>query len=148
MNLPSLDIHDPVNHTLEGFRSYLLAIPDDQWCSGVYANDDGQRCAQGHVCHRSSEIDEMGYPVLKGSDAILALRELFQPLSQNAFLQTVGQVNNGDHPSYQQPTPRARILAALDDLIALRDAKQAAALDAVERRPLVGLDQPVALSAS
>ncbi len=136
-----IDIHDPANHTLEGFRAFFASIDESLWCSGVYANNDGQRCAQGHLCHWTDRISTEGLPILTSGETLEAGRRAFEPLSDREHCFTMGLVNNGLHLSYQQPTPRARILAALDDLILLRDARH---LDTVETRALVSFDLPVA----
>lgn len=91
--------------TLEEFRDYFAGIPEEKWCVIEIENDSGQRCAMGHlVCVGASEAFNT-----------------FRDLLGNSV--SVTSINNGDNPRFPQPTPRARILAAIDEAIKRRDLK-------------------------
>ncbi len=144
MNTP-INIHDPVNHTLEGFRAFFAAQAESRWI--IFSRDDGRgsHCAVGFTCQRASErrYYSPGYQD-EDTHTTSVLTALFTPLARRSpwGLDPIGvvtSINNGLHPDYTQLSPRARILAAIDDLIALRDAKVNAELDAIERRPLVSV---------
>lgn len=87
-------------YTVEYFLDKFEAIPEDQWCTGGLADQDGRRCAYGHCCN----IDKFGVNFTDESRALLQL----------GWYPTV--VNDGHSPRYQQPTPKQRVLAALRDL--------------------------------
>lgn len=126
MNTPS-----PV-YDLQFFRSFFAGIPDDKWCVGTRTNYRGQRCALGHL----SPVEN----AFKDTPMTQALNELFL----DGIRMYPAYVNNGFYVSYYpQSTPKARILAAIDDLIAMDEAKRDAALDAVELRPLISVDKVV-----
>lgn len=134
MNNPTYD--------LAFFRSFFSAIPEEKWT--VYNRDDGQghNCAVGHTC--DSDMLMGCLRKWKNTDMTHDLIALFAPLTVgapwgNVPIGVVTGLNNGIDPRYPQPTPRARILAAIDDLIAMEDAK----LDAVEDRELIGLSANV-----
>lgn len=129
----------PTDLSLQGFRAFFAGIPDSLWCVARLDGANGTHCARGHYGH--------------GNDAEQRLDTLFEQLRATLpesvvtlsgatryrtddNLSLIGAVNNGIHPAYQQSTPRARILAALDDLIAMEAARH----DAVETRPLVPVD--------
>lgn len=84
------------------FIAKFEAIPDEKWNIGSLKSDDGSRaCAIGHCDSQSGEAYK--------------LARLF-PEAENSHLCGAAFINDGFHPAYQQPTPKARILAALRDL--------------------------------
>lgn len=95
-----------MNYNADYFIAKFEAIPDEFWYVGNYCSkeDSDRRCALGHC----GEID--GTPTLE-TRALDCIAEKF-PIS-------VARVNDGKEDKYQQPTPKARILAFL------RDAKEA-----------------------
>lgn len=130
-----MDTHQ-TRFDIDFFISKFSAIPDERWCEADFNNKLGQSCALGHCgVLRSSEL------MFDGETDIVAVhpsraegRALWEILRCN-----IGSVNNGGNPRYQQPTPRARILAALHDA----KAKAEAALEAYEDRPLTLTPKPV-----
>ncbi len=85
------------------FHKKFAAIPDEQWC--IYVLEfDGARCALGHT---------MG-ETLYDTEETKKLRELFGGTRDS---DRPAIINNGDSCMYKQPTPKARILAALEDII-------------------------------
>lgn len=82
------------------FIAKFEAIPDEQWCVGVSYDKQERRCASGHCSVLGGEFN--------------ALNRLFPTVGFRKILPAV--INDGEDPRYQQPTPKARILAALRDL--------------------------------
>lgn len=76
--------------TVADFIAFFEAIPEERWCVGTDA-PNGVTCALGH-CPGFTWMT-LGNLLCNDTEAI----------------------NDGLHPAYQQPTPRARILAALRD---------------------------------
>ncbi len=91
-----------MNYNAQYFIDKFTAIPEDMWCRGNYELPDGRCCAGGHCGDRSN------IPVPPEAEALYSL---FWNIQTN-----VTCVNDGLDKDYQQPTPRARILAALEDI--------------------------------
>lgn len=109
--------------TVEFFIDKFKSIPEELWCVGIVKNGN-TFCAQGHCMtrwYRESGTDERE---IKGTE-IYALLDLFEKYFTvpTGYKRTaiVGNINNGDHPDYQQPTPKQRILAALYDIKKLQE---------------------------
>lgn len=92
------------------FITKLSAIPDELWCSEFFSNGEA-RCALGHLGRfgwwRESREDRD----VRGEEV-----NSFVAVLGNGDRATVERINNGDDLRYSQPTPKARILAALNDL--------------------------------
>jgi len=84
------------------FISKFEAIPEDRWITRDLADDAGRCCAFGHCGVRHVE------PGPNDSEEADALAALLQ--------HRTALINDGDTEEYQQPTPKQRILAALNDL--------------------------------
>lgn len=82
------------------FIAKLSAIPDELWCRH-YTSNTGPSCVAGHWMESGRVGDEL-----------LDLCGLFGGKSLNL----VTRINDGYDSRYQQSTPKARILAALNDL--------------------------------
>lgn len=81
--------------------------PEQIWLVGDYTNDEEtQFCALG-LC---------GARGFGWNDEARALHGLFMITFQNIEEINIGKVNDGKCTLYQQPTPKARILAALYDI--------------------------------
>lgn len=78
--------------TKQYFIDKFSAIPDELWITGNFRDKKGRCCAIGHC-----SIEGEG----------LALVDIFGVGSSSC-------INDGGDPRFQQPTPRARILAALE----------------------------------
>lgn len=139
--------------TLETFKEYFSSIPSNRWIVGDRDNGHGGHCALGHTCKAdgyawgSSSVRGPRQANTEATDALITLFGLFvgeELISTSPYpfilnpIHAVTSINNGYHPSYQQPDPRARILAAIDDLITKRDWE----LDTPERRSLVEVTKP------
>jgi hypothetical protein len=91
------------------FIAKFSAIPDELWGEGSYGNmSDGPACAMGH-CMRLDDLDGAAEHTRK-------LAALFPQANEYISGSRVIEINDGSDPRYQQPTPKARILAALADL--------------------------------
>lgn len=71
-------------------------IPESKWCIKEYTVND-QHCALGHL---GCVLGKTDTPLAKKLNRILA--------------QETPEINDGLHDDYQQPTPKERILAALN----------------------------------
>ncbi len=89
-----------MQYTIEYFKAKFQAIPEEKWCSDYYSNK-GQCCVMGHLGVRHEDWSE--------SDEATAFRELFSDQKLNEV-----SINDGRNPRFPQPTPKQRILAALD----------------------------------
>lgn len=94
-------------YTVQHFIDKFSAIPDELWCIGEFTNTDNpaQHCAYGHLGCRPDD-DEC--------EEANALDRLFR---DHKLLVTA--VNDDDGTKwtrlqFKQPTPKARILAALE----------------------------------
>lgn len=82
------------------FIKKFSAIPDKKWRDdGLFGNSNTRACALGH-CRRNGEYK-----------ALLYLFPLYKSDNTNITI-----INDGESPKYQQSTPKARVLVALNDL--------------------------------
>lgn len=93
--------------TAREFRDFFAAIPDEKWSTDVYWTDGVQCCAYGHLGVRL--VDGVT-PEFSG-DAF----EFRRLGAQHGIMWAC--VNDRWHADRQEPTPKARILAALDEII-------------------------------
>lgn len=117
-----------VNYFIKKFK----AIPDKDWTTGSFMNGfTSQRCALGH-CMSRKMIDKISSAGLKdngdctykattedmegGLKITYAFCSILNPENPYLGSQQVIDINNGNHPRYQQTTPKKRILAALADI--------------------------------
>lgn len=83
------------------FIAKFEAIPEERWTEcGQYMDHEGRCCARGHLGESNTNTP----------DSSRALTRLFKGHGY------VTAINDGRDSKYQQPTPRARMLAALRDL--------------------------------
>lgn len=119
--------------TFEEARDFYSPIPEGRWCTDYFNNDKGQNCAIGlirpdlnHEEMRAFLADNNGAN-WRGMNKIFGSTEIcvghYKLLSSKLAV-----VNNGLDHKYQQPTPKQRVLAFIDDLIAERDADEAVEL--------------------
>ena len=119
-------------YDLAFFRSFFASKPEEQWLAGILHSDDKTKhCAMGFI-DNEGEDDRLRHP----SDSPMgqAIGLAFAPLFTEVRIEhrhlkpdntiphrgvyALVMVNNALDPRYPQPTPRARVLAAIDDLIA------------------------------
>lgn len=111
------------NFTVQYFIKKFKAIPSKQIIARRQNDGNGGRCAVGWCGHNEYFNNPEVIKSTSSSDECKALEILLH----NAGIESVtveglrngwniADVNNGDHPKYQQRTPKARILAALADV--------------------------------
>lgn len=92
------------------FIKKFEAIPEDKWVVGVFQEGD-KCCAQGHCGMNENNC----WPIWNGERPDHEGYALYRFFPDEYMLNVAG-INNGQHPDYQQSTPKARILAALYDI--------------------------------
>ena len=85
------------------FREFFAEIPDDEWSAGRYIDHAGCRCALGHL----------GKTVHTDTEAARRFNDICHDLTGHG-----APAICDDATIYPQATPKARILAMLDDAIA------------------------------
>jgi hypothetical protein len=99
-------------YDVDFFIRKFEAIPEDQWRSGGIGSATGRRCALGHCGFNYRPADEET-PEAK------ALAALLPPTDAGAMVYPFWgplDINDNRDPRYRQSTPKARILAALNDI--------------------------------
>ncbi len=86
-------------YDVDYFIRKFEAIPEEQWCTRQYTDDEGRHCALGWCRGFDGEY---GYAE---EVALERIAPFFVP-----------DVNDGNDVRYQQPTPKQRVLAALRDI--------------------------------
>lgn len=121
MNQPIYDVN--------WFLDFFSAIPEDKWCVCALERGD-TRCANGHLNYRVHGSGQ--WPDGQPPASVFALTDL----TQKHLGLSAPDINNGNFfnvvTRFPQPTPRARILAALTDI----KSQQEQAAEAFELRPL------------
>ena len=87
--------------TAQDFLDFFEAIPEEKWCTTVYENEDGQRCAEGHLIYAGGLTHNLVHKMEKLFPAHFSII----------------RVNDGVG-AYNLPTPKQRICAALRDAVA------------------------------
>lgn len=119
-------------YSIDYFIEFFMAIPDDQWLTGhIGYKALGSHCALGHCTQGKAALWER--------EPKAAALEIIIGGDLNDGVSSVAKINDGGDSRYQQPTPKARILAALMDA----KAKAEAALDEYERRELKPISKPL-----
>jgi hypothetical protein len=95
-----------MKYDVDYFINKFSAIPDNLWITQVLTGW-GAHCALGH-CDVTETHLMVGLP-----DEARVLAEL---LGGDERWQNVATINDGEDARYTQPTPKARILAALADV--------------------------------
>jgi hypothetical protein len=121
-------------YTAEYFIRKFEAIPEEKWCVNEF-RAGRKKCALGHCGVRANTpvkvdaVDHFG-SCPWGIPAADALHRL---VGQH-FSSGVGHINDGEHPLFKQPTPKARILAALSDILVREKTERRLAHGHVHRR--------------
>jgi len=90
---------------LSKFIMYLERTTEQSWCTGVVRTKDQKaNCLFGHLF-------EYGGGNNRTANAVW---DLFENTIATTFM--VYRVNDGDHPEYQQETPKQRCVAYLRDI--------------------------------
>lgn len=106
-------------YDVDYFISKFSAIPEDKWIIGALKNQKGSCCALGHCGAFYSFVEIEVEP----SNEARALRRLFDVIQlhpSHVNDDCYDAYDSGQRPPqaalYDQPTPKARILAALEDI--------------------------------
>lgn len=102
--------------TPQEFRDFFEAIPEEKWATNDYVKPDGTMCAMGHLgCRRRSSV--FGAALFISQQA-----HDFEHLIYRSMLldgKGASDINDGRAIElFPQFTPKARILALCDELIA------------------------------
>jgi hypothetical protein len=100
-------------YDVDYFIKKFEAIPEEKWCEGEFKDRFGACCVFGHCGLRD-------YLFIKDVQEAVELNSMFDSSPYSAL--GVTGINDGNHPDYQQPTAKQRILAALNDLKVKADA--------------------------
>jgi hypothetical protein len=98
-------------YTVDYFIQKFEAIPDEKWTTGTYTRCEYKHCALGHCGTEIIEKPRLFFKT-KFTPEGKALENLFKI----HFPESITRINDGEVDQYQQPTPKARILAALRDI--------------------------------
>lgn len=107
-----------MKYTVQFFIDKFEKIPEEYWNTNTYGYNTSH-CAGGH-CGMRSAGDAEKFPEAMALLQILIPTKIKRHYYTVPFLQVVAIINDGEHPKYKQPTPRARILAALYDIKAMQ----------------------------
>lgn len=89
-------------YDIDYFIEKFKAIPDKEWTTGTFTRKHYEHCAMGHC----------GVDWQKRTNEGDALANIFLTKIKNCT--AVANVNDGKNILFQQETPKARILAALE----------------------------------
>ncbi len=104
-------------YTLRALRAYLANKPANKWNDHIQHDFvDKTCCVLGHL----EDLVDMEDALLWDDNDPQGVLTLFAQLQRpgDDVAGSLAIINNGDDPRYQQKTPRARVLKAIDDLIA------------------------------
>lgn len=138
-----------MNYTVDYFITKFEAIPDNKFA--VYNFRAGSsRCFLGHCmpdCAIEAALRSMNERGVEYKPTPIELETTFSEVYALCSILAPGKprtgtamaidINNGDDPRYQQPTPKQRILAALYDI------KKSQEPEVKERIVYVTVDAPV-----
>lgn len=109
-------------YTIDYFINKFEAIPENKWCTNTFDNGVS-KCALGHCMdrnHTNFSISQKLYGTIYGEE-FAAIVKLFEKEGENGNF-TIAHINDGSYNKYKQSSPKQRILAALHDLKATRQA--------------------------
>ena len=87
------------DYFIEGFSG----IPDEFWCTEYYSDGKGRFCALGHLGVENFQVNT--------PEEVSALEYIIY----DSLGLYVSDIVDGNDRRYQQSTPKARILASLED---------------------------------
>jgi len=100
-----------MNYNVDYFIAKFQAIPENQWTVRTHSDCNGRKCALGHtLTPHALAIYEREWKQ-HGFSTTMPMEEEWLALQD--VLPGVATINNGDHPGFQQDTPKKRVLAAL-----------------------------------
>lgn len=109
-----------MKYDVDYFLRKFKKIPEEKWCTFSFVNGKS-RCVNGH-CGITNMLANL-------TEESIALQKTFSVLSITSGMKIINDgllsddyslkaayINNGESDQYQQPTPKQRILAALQDI--------------------------------
>lgn len=98
-------------------KRLLEPIPEEKWLSNKFTDEISCCCAIGHYNRmKSANPKDFSYGNCAWKDTEDAIRN--ESLKFLKFDGDIAVINNGLRETYPQPTPKQRVLALLDDMIA------------------------------
>lgn len=111
-----------MEYTVDYFIKKFSNTRDNMWCINSL-HDDGKSCANGWCGVTLTFDGKENSLVYFATPESIAMAKLFKPLATGKiydhhenYSNIAAHINNGNHPGYQQPTPKQRILEALHNL--------------------------------
>lgn len=95
------------------FIDKFSAIPEEKWCIRAiqrFENGIEQRCAMGWCFSKNINPNKISEEDIRSQEN-LQMDRFFHRINASRV-----DINNGDDPRYQQPTPKQRVLAAFADI--------------------------------
>ena len=90
--------------------AYMESTTDEQWITEIVRSPcQTKHCAMSHIFNMGGDDEKLCNRWWNWFEDNIATTYMIYP------------VNDGEHPDYQQPTPKARVLAYLRDVL---DGKQ------------------------
>lgn len=106
-----------VDSDLPAFRAFFAAIPAEHWRRSCALDHLGMARGETGLARSASTLARAFTPLIEPlGDSVGYGATIFVSTPRGACI--AFNVNDGRDPRYQQPDARARVLAALDDLIA------------------------------
>lgn len=99
---------------IDFFINYYETIPEEKWCAGRFSNEEGQNCAIGLL-----GVDGTFFHGIEKTELFESLCKLVPLGSSYGYVdypEDLALANNGKKAQYQQPTPKQRTLAYLNDI--------------------------------
>lgn len=104
----------------EAYR-LLKDIPEDQWLTARFSNGIDKCCGVGHLKRLKSK-NPSDYSINNCCDLLIFDDSNFRFHNECNLMYVDGNlasINNGETLKYQQPTPKQRVMAFLEDAIRL-----------------------------
>lgn len=92
-------------------KRLLEPIPEENWMVGDFTDGVSKCCGSGHFMRLRSPGQKYLY---SSWTAINTMTPIVAEFNESS----IAAVNDGENPKYQQPTPKQRVMALLDDMIA------------------------------
>jgi hypothetical protein len=113
-------------------RKLFEPIPEEQWITGQFTNCSDSCCAVGHWVRLNSPNPNL-YDYNNCHDYIEfgGNRRLLREVSRHVAIEMrvagdIAGINNDQIWGYQQPTPKQRVMAFLDDAIKFLESREVA----------------------
>lgn len=116
-------------YTIDYFINKFEVMPNDKWTTGRFTSDEGVHCALGHCGVRNyiypTKEAEALYDIFKSLNITYSRSGIaIEDYTNEKISNKVISISDGITEQYQQPTPKARILAALHDLKAMQQIEE------------------------